>query len=421
MFRYLLWIAAVCGAISCGDDTVATRSKDAGAAVDASDGGWSADADASLVDVGGKSDVDVGPPALHSCLDPSGAVPPLQAVIAATGLASPVGIASSRDDPTRIYVLEKAGRVRILKDGQLLPTPFLDLSGVVWAENEAGLLGLAFHPDYETNGRFWVYYTIYEWDGSHLAEFRRSSTNPDVADPNPVGGAPIFKGLLSFIHQGGGLEFGPDGMLYLAMGDRDSGVFAQDPANPLGKVLRLDVSTHPFVAPAGNLLGGHPLVWDYGLRNPWRISFDRCDGTLFIADVGQFLREEINIEPKGNGNRNYGWPTTEGKICVPVGTACDTSTITLPALDYTHEQMNVIIGGYVYRGSAIPGLRSRYVYGDTQGRIYALAHTGGSVTASGLLPVAPLTGVLVSFGQDATGEIYTAEMQSGTIRRLAPQ
>jgi hypothetical protein len=271
-----------------------------------------------------------------------------------------------------------------------------------------------------------VYYTIlngvYENPGSFLSEFHRSDTDPDVADPAPIGGGPIFMAMLSYIHQGGGLEFGPDGNLYLALGERGTGRWAQDLTMPIGKILRFDVSQYPYKTPPGNLPGGRPEIWDYGLRNPWRISFDLCTGDLFIGDVGELLREELDIEPRGQGNRNYGWPMMEGTICHPDGTECSTSGITLPVRDFTRDIMNVIIGGYVYRGSKIPALRSRYVFGDIAGHIYTLTHDNGTVTSfdrwdSAQLPVGSQ---LNSFGQDGAGEIYTTELATGTVRRIVP-
>src|SRR5262249_14776751 len=156
----------------------------------------------------------------YSCAPPEGTIPPLTTEIVAQGLTQPVGVKASSGDLSRLYILEKAGRIRLVKNGVLLDEPFLDISSVVWNMAEAGLVGLAFHPNYEANGRFWVYYAYFMPDnyGSFLSEFHRSNTNPDVADPGPIGGVPIFRALISHIHQGGGLEFGPDGNLYLAMG-----------------------------------------------------------------------------------------------------------------------------------------------------------------------------------------------------------
>jgi glucose/arabinose dehydrogenase len=359
------------------------------------------------------------PAPMYSCSPPEGTIPPLMAEIVAEGLTEPVGVEASAHDLSRLYIIEKAGKIRLVKDGKLVDRPFLDLTGVVWHETEAGLLGLAFHPDYEKNGRFWAYYGQAGM-GSILVEFHRSVGDPDVADPTPVGNGPIFVALLSYIHQGGGLEFGGDGNLYLALGERGAGELAQDLTSPVGKILRFDVSTHPYVIPPGNLPNALPEIWDYGLRNPWRISFDPCTGDFYIGDVGEFTREELDIEVRGMGNRNYGWPRTEGTFCYPINTECDLTGVTLPSLDFGHDVENVIIGGYVYRGSDIPALRSRYLFGGTSGRIYSLSHRNGVVGEWSLLPLPLLTGVLVSFGQDAAGEIYTAELTAGTVRRLKP-
>jgi glucose/arabinose dehydrogenase len=371
-----------------------------------------------LTDDAAGGDVSVGEQTgFHSCAPPTGAIPTLTAELVASGFIDPVGVEASQKDLSRLYVLEKAGKIRLIRDGVLLQKPFLDLTNVVWSNSEAGLLGLAFHPDYEQNGRFWIYYTIYQ-EGGLLAEFHRSDTDPDVADPMRVGGKPVYTAMLSFIHQGGGLKFGGDGFLYLALGERGLGAPAQDIKNHVGKILRFDVTTYPYTAPPGNIPNALPEVWDYGLRNPWRISFDLCNGDFYIGDVGDVTREEIDIEPRGMGNRNYGWPIMEGNLCYPAQSECDGRGITLPAVDYGHDVMNVIIGGYVYRGSSIPALRSRYVYGDIAGHLYALTHSNGVVTSNSRLPAPLLAGVLVSFGQDAAGEIYTVEMTAGKISRL---
>lgn len=399
--------------ISIGDDSAVVTDV-------AGSGEVSADADETQSDASTDGSEVASPGPFYSCSPPEGALPPLATEIVAQGLTEPLGIEASLHDSTRLYIVEKGGTVRLVKNGVLLDKPFLDISSVVWHETEAGLLGLAFHPDYENNGRFWVYYTAYENLGSQLAEFHRSAGDPDVADPAPVGGAPIFRAVLSYIHQGGSLEFGGDGDLYLGLGERGAGASAQDLQVPLGKILRFDVTHYPYSIPPGNLPNGLPEIWDYGLRNPWRISFDLCTGDLFISDVGDVTTEEIDIERAGDGNRNYGWPTTEGSFCHPSGTTCDARGFTMPLIEYGHDVMNVIIGGYVYRGSLIPALRGRYVYSSISGVLYSLVRNGLLVD-SGALDVPRLTGVVVSFGQDARGELYTAELDAGIVRRLVPR
>jgi glucose/arabinose dehydrogenase len=357
----------------------------------------------------------------YECADAVGEVPALGLELIAQGFTNPVGLEASRKDTTRLYVIEKAGKIRLIKNGVLVDKPFLDITNIVWAESEAGLLGVAFHPDYEKNGRFWAYFVYKDVYGSALAEFHRSASDPDVADPQPVGNMPIFTAKPSYVHQGGGLEFGGDGMLFLALGDRGLGLQspAPDLGSHLGKILRFDVTTYPYSIPAGNVPKALAEIWDYGLRNPWRISFDLCSGDFFIADVGEIAHEEIDIEPPGQGHHNYGWPTTEGASCF-LQTTCDTTGLTFPSLDIGHDVMNVVIGGYVYRGSSIPGLRSRYIYGDISGHLYWLSHSSGVVTNHERLVAPLLTGELVSFGQDAAGELYTVEMMAGRVSRLRP-
>ena len=343
-------------------------------------------------------------------------------------------------------MIEKDGIVRLIKNGVVQPAPFLDIRGghtcppsnpasanprvcSPSASSEGGLLGMAFHPAYAQNGRFWLFYTAAPQGRVTVAEFRRSPASLDLADTAPVS-LPVRKLIDAshggWNHVGGMLAFGPDGYLYVSIGDAAVSPQASSPAKKLdsllGKILRIDVDTG--LGPAGNLTGGHgsPLLWDYGLRNPWRFSFDRLTGDLYIADVGKSAWEEINIEPPQTGHRNYGWPTMEGNHCAvagcaPVGTA--------PAAEHSHASGEgvSITGGYVYRGAAIPCLQGHYLYGDYGShRYWALRWSGGAVQdrveitadlAAGNLAVA-------SFGEDASGEVYLV-MLSGEIFRLDPE
>jgi glucose/arabinose dehydrogenase len=347
--------------------------------------------------------------------------------LVAEGLTEPIGLEAAPGEPDRLFVVEKGGRIRVIERGVLLPEPFLDLSTVVWNYGESGLLSLAFHPDYARNRRFFVYFVAYVTDGSQLAEFRRDADDHNMADPDMVGGAPLLRLSLAAIHLGGGLNFSPtDGFLYLAAGDRGTDAWAQDLQTLPGKILRLDVSTSPYSAPAGNMRGGRPEIWSYGLRNPWRTSFDPCTGDLFIGDVGQTQREEIDIEPAGQGHKNYGWPIMEGNECHPVTAACDPTGLTPPARDYGHaphvDWFFVVIGGVVYRGSAIPALRGAYLHSNTGGKLYALRHRSGVVTSAEALPLtyqdAPFSGAIVSLDHDLNGEVYLVDMSPGRIFRL---
>ncbi|WP_437817607.1 PQQ-dependent sugar dehydrogenase [Sorangium sp. So ce1078] len=372
-------------------------------------------------------------------------VPRLKLTQVASGLETPLFLTSPPGDASRKFVLEKDGVVRLIKNGVLLPTPFLDIRGgtscppsrpasahpLVCTPSptaEGGLLGMAFHPSYASNGRFWLFYTAAPRGNVTIAEFRRSAANPDVADTS-AGSLPVRKLLDTkhggWNHAGGTLAFGPDGHLYASVGDAAVTPYSTSPAkdlsSPLGKILRINVDTG--LGPSGNLSGAgvNPLVWDHGLRNPWRFSFDRRTGDLYIADVGQNAWEELNIEPARTGRRNYGWPTMEGDHCVSSG--CSRVGVA-PAVEHSHSsgEGGSITGGYVYRGSAIPCLQGRYVYGDYgTHRFWTLRWDGGAVrdhveiTAdlASSLPAA-------SFGEDADGELYVV-MLTGEVFRIDPR
>jgi glucose/arabinose dehydrogenase len=361
------------------------------------------------------------------CSPPAGALPGLSLEIVAAGLEQPVGLEAAPGDPERLFVLEKTGRIKVIENGVLLPTPFLDLSAVTWAEGEAGLLALGFHPQYAENGRFFVYYTQAILNGAHLAEFRRSDADPNLADPLPVG-APLIEVLPAHIHNGGSIELSPiDGYLYFSLGERGTAAWAQQLDTLLGKLLRIDVSTTPYSIPPGNLPGGLPEIWDYGLRNPWRMAFDPCTGELYIGDVGALEREEIDIEQPGMGHHNYGWPILEGTQCYPTGTPCDPTGLTPPAHELSHgppDNFHVMIGGVVYRGSAIPALRGMYLFADTWSGLRGLRYSGGRVTqtADFSLDVLGLLSVPVSIGQDLAGEVYVVDLQrEGRVLKLVPR
>jgi glucose/arabinose dehydrogenase len=363
------------------------------------------------------------------CDEPGGTVPPLELTEVARGLDRPLYVTSEPDAANRLYVVEQNGRIRLIVDGTLRTTPFLDISPIVaqWAYSgdEKGLLGLVFHPDYASNGRFFVYFNENDRasgrrsGGLRLSEFRRSASDPDRAGSVPVRDFFIVSDGVQTNHNGGMLAFGPDGMLYIGVGDgggaSDPNRHGQNIAVKLAKILRIDVDAYP-TAPAGNLPGGDPQIWDYGLRNPWRFSFDRCRGDLYIGDVGQSRREEIHIEPRGLGNRNYGWSIMEGTVCIDPGEApgC-TGSFTPPVKEYGHGSGDgSVTGGYVYRGSNIPALRGVYLYGDfVSNRIWTLTWRRGSVVSESELTrdlqSADLLQGLASFGEDAAGELYVVD------------
>ncbi|AUX39791.1 hypothetical protein SOCE26_011860 [Sorangium cellulosum] len=378
------------------------------------------------------------------CDEPGGTVPPLKLTEVARGFDRPLYVTSEPADAGRLYVVEQIGRIRLVKDGAVQEEPFLDITGIVAPvatsyEDERGLLGLAFHPDYAENGRFFVYFNARRQSdtspaGLTLMEFRRSPSNPDVAAPESTRSYfRITSGVMGN-HNGGMLAFGPARMLYVGVGDGGGQTDNPDPNNngqnlevKLGKILRIDVDNHP-TAPAGNVTGGDPDVWDYGLRNPWRFSFDRCRGDLYIGDVGGRLYEEINIEPSGAGRRNYGWSVTEGTTCLQGDQepGCTSPTITAPVKAYDHELGDgSVTGGYVYRGSRIPSLRGTYLYGDFESRrVWTLTWRDNMVAATSNLSqdlgsVSTLQG-LASFGEDAAGELYIVNY-GGSIFRIDPE
>jgi glucose/arabinose dehydrogenase len=354
-------------------------------------------------------------------------LPALALVPVATGLDQPLFVTAAPGDASRLFIVEQTGRIRILRDGEVVARPFADLSQLVSCCDERGLLGLAFHPRYADNGLLYVNYT--DTSGNTvLAELRRSAGDPEVVGPEP--GRVLFTVDQPFAnHNGGMLVFGPDGFLYVGLGD---GGGAGDPDNhaqrldtKLGKILRIDVDTYPSVLP-GNVVGGDPDIWDFGLRNPWRFSFDRATGDLYIGDVGQDSYEEVDVEPRGEGRRNYGWRITEGLHCYAPSEECNTTGLTPPALEYTHDDGNCsVTGGYVYRGRAIPDLTGRYFYADyCTGRIWSFVWADGQATrqfelTEELDPDSQL-GRVSSFGEDETGELYVVSY-GGTVFRLVPR
>jgi glucose/arabinose dehydrogenase len=370
------------------------------------------------------------------CSPAEGALPALTLTPIAAGLSHPVLVKSAPDDPETLYIAQQGGKILIFKDGALLPTPFLDIEDKVSYSgqngDERGLLGLAFHPDYAQNGRFFVHYSDADNGGdTMIAELHRDAVNPELADPaslTPV----LMQSQPESNHNGGSIEFSPlDGMLYIGLGDgggaedmHGSVGNGQDTDTLLGKILRIDVSSLPYTIPAGNLTtaGALPEIWDYGIRNPWRFSFDACTSDLYIGDVGQYAWEEVNVEPAGQGNKNYGWRLMEGTHCFNPTSNCDPNGDTvLPVAEYSHSVGCSITGGYVYRGSRIPGLRGQYLYGDyCKGRVWAFAwkNDGQPVTPVDISDdLGSKSYDIVSFGQDGTGELYVIH-QAGDIFRI---
>jgi glucose/arabinose dehydrogenase len=357
--------------------------------------------------------------------DPS--VPALSLVLVAQGLDAPLYVTAPPGDTQRIFIVEQSGRIRILRNGTLLPTPFLDLSGRISSGGERGLLGLAFHPQYAANRRFVVYYTNPSGD-TRVSVFQASS-NPDLADA--ASEQVILAVTQPFAnHNGGMVVFGPDGKLYIGLGDGGSGGDPQGNGQNrnvlLGKILRLDVNgsgqaSVPADNPFAGQSGRRPEIWSYGLRNPWRFSFDRTLGDLYIGDVGQSAREEIDVSTEaaqlGRG-LNYGWNTMEGTACYSPSTGCVRTGLTLPVLDYDHGAGCSVTGGYVYRGAAIPPLRGTYFYGDyCQGWVRSFRLSGTGVTLPTDWASLRPGGQITSFGEDGQGEIYIV-IQSGKVLRI---
>jgi glucose/arabinose dehydrogenase len=328
--------------------------------------------------------------------------------------------------------VEKGGRVLVINDGAVLDRPFLDLQALVSRGGEQGLLSIAFHPQYASNGRFFVSYTDIAGD-SRIVEHRVSG-DPDVADPQPVGTVLAVEQPFSN-HNGGLIVFGPDGMLYVGLGDGGSGgdpeENAQDLGTLLGKILRIDVDgSAPYEVPPDNPFvgqdGARGEVWAYGLRNPWRFSFDRASRDVYVADVGQNALEEVNAVPFAEAaGVNYGWDVMEGSRCFEPAQGCDRSGLTLPVEEYGHSGRFgacSVTGGHVYRGSALPDLQGVYFYGDfCAGFVQSFRFGGGAATERDEWPeLAPPDGQLSSFGEDAAGELYVLS-GAGSVYKVVPE
>lgn len=341
------------------------------------------------------------------------------------GVESPTQITHAGDGTGRLFILEQKGRILVFGGKDFIERDvFMDLSGKVACCGERGLLGVAFPPSFKASGEFYVHYsdargntTISRFKvsrGSSRGEMRSEEVLLSVKQP--------FSN-----HNGGQIAFGPDGYLYVALGDGGSGGDplnnAQNSGSLLGKILRLDVgkANVKYAIPLDNPFnnggqGGREEIWAMGLRNPWRFSFDRVTGDLYIADVGQNRYEEVNFEPAtSKGGRNYGWKIMEGSHCFGAK-KCEHTNFTLPVLEYAHDLGCSVTGGLVYRGSKLPALRGTYIYGDfCSGRIWGASKGNGFSAPVVLLD----TDISIStFGDDEMGELYVADYRSGTIYRL---
>lgn len=340
-----------------------------------------------------------------------------------TGLEQPLFIVPAPDDTGRLFVIEQSGQIRVATNtGQLLREPFLDLkdkTGVT--ANERGLLGLAFHPNFAENGYFYINYTRLSGGNTVVSRYQVSAGDMNRADPDsesiileidqPYGN-----------HNGGMIAFGPDGYLYIGMGDGGSAgdplKSGQNPFSLLGALLRIDVdNSDPYTIPPDNPFAdgkdGLPEIWAIGLRNPWRFSFDMETHDLYIADVGQNQYEEVNFQPaNSNGGENYGWNIYEGTHLYS-GIPFDQAVF--PVVEYSHNQGCSVTGGYVYRGEAIPALQGHYIYGDfCSGTVWWLKQDDDGEWGHGVLFDTDMQ--ITSFGQDLDGEVYIVDRRGGVYQ-----
>lgn len=348
-----------------------------------------------------------------------------------TDLSEPIFATHAGDGTNRLFIVEQGGQILIFENGRLRAEPFLDLSDKITTDgNEQGLLGLAFHPDYKNNGQFFVHYSRAR-DGDTIVARYQVSNDPNVAD------ASSEKIILHVTqpeanHNGGMLAFGPDGYLYIGMGDGGGagdrhGTMGNGQAlnTLLGKILRMDVNVETYRVPDDNPFvnsaAALPEIWSYGLRNPWRFSFDRATGDLYIGDVGQGSKEEIDFQPASSkGGENYGWRIMEGDECFDESLNCNRSDLTAPIAVYSHDLGCSVTGGYVYRGQKFAWLQGQYIFADyCTGIVWATARrTNGEWQTR---RVTTFDDTISSFGEDEAGEMYVAGHKSGTIYKLTSQ
>jgi len=342
-----------------------------------------------------------------------------------SGLKNPVFVSGANDGSNRLFVVEQPGRIQLVQNGQLAAAPFLDITSIVASDAlERGLLSVAFSPDYKQSGVFYVYYT---GSGGTVTIARyKVSSDPNVADPES-GKIVLAIPHPEPNHNGGQLAFGPDGFLYAGIGDGgseyDPNHYGQNVLVLYGKMLRLDVSKgNTYAVPIDNPFAtngqGRPEIWAFGLRNPWRFSFDRKTNDLYIGDVGQDKYEEIDVQRAGTGGgANYGWSIMEGLHCFNPSNGCNQNGLVLPVYEYDHSQGCAIVGGYVYRGQAIPDFDGTYFFGDDcSGRIWAMQLQADSTWK--VVQVAQSSFRIGSFGQDDNGELYVTDLGSGTVSHI---
>jgi glucose/arabinose dehydrogenase len=343
---------------------------------------------------------------------------------------APDGVTSAGDGSGRLFVVQQSGQIRVVDpNGVLRAAPFVDLAPRIVVGGEQGLLGLAFHPNFAANGRLFVDYTR-AGDGAEVISELTASA--DRGSANPASERVLLTVADPYInHNGGQLAFGPDGYLYIGMGDGGGGGDplgnGQSRKTLLGKILRIDVNgphasgkqyaipnTNPYAAGGTSPGAGLPEIWAYGLRNPWRFSFDRGTGDLYIGDVGQNAWEEIDRQPAGFGGQNYGWNAFEGSHCYSA--ACSGVVAVSPITEYSHSDGCSVTGGYVYRGTRQPSLKGIYVFGDyCAGTIFTVPAGGGIHPPK---PVAHTGKLISSFGEGEDGEIYMVDLGGGGLYRV---
>jgi glucose/arabinose dehydrogenase len=359
--------------------------------------------------------------------DPSGVT--VNVAVAVNGFDSPLDVTNAGDGSGRLFVVEQAGKIRLVKDGALVERPFLDITGRIASGGERGLLGLAFHPNYPSDPRFFVNYT--DRDGNTVvSQFTVSGADPDLGDPDSE--VVLMHIAQPFAnHNGGAVVFGPDGMLYIATGDGGSGGDPQGNGQRLdthlGKILRIDVDVAPgssttYQVPADNpfttTAGAKPEIWLYGLRNPWRISFDHETGDLWIGDVGQNAWEEIDVARAGQKGLDYGWNTMEATHCFNPSSGCDPTGLTLPVAEYDHDLGCAVIGGVVVRNPSQGRLNGGYLFGDACSDNLWLMDTAGDQLRGATL-VAEMGRTLSSIGEAEDGSVYATSLGNGELLRIS--
>ena len=364
----------------------------------------------------------------------SGAVGGVVLTPVVSGLDSPVQVTHAPDGSGRLFIVEQGGKVVIVKNGVLLSTPFINISERLATGGERGLLGIAFHPSFKTNGKFYLYFTR-KGDGDIAINEYRVSSNPDVATHAAI------RRIITIDHpyanhNGGHIAFGPDGYLYIGTGDGGS---AGDPGNRaqnlnvlLGKMLRINVNGHlgarQYLIPKSNPYVGRSganEIWSRGLRNPWGCSFDRATGDLWIGDVGQDRYEEIDraivtskSTSRGRGV-DFGWRIMEGLHCYRPASGCNRTGLKMPVAEYSHSEGCSVIGGYVYRGTAVPALAGRYVFGDLcSGTIWTISRSTPASPPASKSTLLSTSMQISGFGEDASGELYVLDLAGGTLYRF---